>query len=160
MPRPEERRSQVLAYLYERRREISARELVEQLGLSKQTVYQVIEDLTKKGYLDVTIAPEDRIRRYRLRDNYREWFRKGEELDVSLPFMKESRRRLPAVSPRTLDLLAQPQSRFDEVTDPSKGIDALFTDATALRLLSTKEVETLREAKRILSRTRGRKMRD
>jgi DNA-binding MarR family transcriptional regulator len=113
MPRPDIRRSQVLGYLYKETGTVSAGEIIEALGISKETVYQVIKDLDRAGYLETTIKPEDRIRRYRLRDNYREWFRKAQELDIPLPFSEEARRRLlEAVKPQKVTARPEPQPQI------------------------------------------------
>jgi len=98
MPRPEERRKEILSFLYHESGEVSARDLMEKLQLPKQTVYQVIEDLNSLGYLDITIDPTDRVRRYKLKENYREWYKHAEDLDIPLPF-EERRRPLEAVNP-------------------------------------------------------------
>ena len=89
MPKPDRRRAEILHYLYKQEDMVTAKDLIEKLGIPKPTVYGIIEELSDQGYLDVTIKPVDRTRRYRLADKYRQWYTKGEELGIPLSFMLE-----------------------------------------------------------------------
>lgn len=99
MPKADLRKSEILGYLYAHEDFFSANDLIDLLRIPKPTVYDAVERLAKKGFLKVSINPEDRVRKYKLSDNYREWYKKGEELGIPLPIMtmpspKEERRRL------------------------------------------------------------------
>lgn len=79
---------EILLYLYKHEEGIPAKDLMEKLGIPKQTAYEIMQELTNRGYLDVTVNPTDRVRKYRLKDNYREWYAKGEELGIPLDFQR------------------------------------------------------------------------
>lgn len=105
-PKLDKRREQILLYLYTQEKEVTAKNLMEKLGIPKQTVYQIVEELTDQGYLDITINPEDRIRRYRLKDIYRAWYAKGEELGIPLSFqLEEGPRRREEIQKIVVDYI-------------------------------------------------------
>ena len=84
MPKPPYSRRKILEYLYEQSGFTSVIDLMKTLALPKPTAYEEVNKLMEDGFLDVTIKAEDRIRRYKLKDNYRKWFKTGEQLDIDV----------------------------------------------------------------------------